>query len=162
MPNRAQRRAAAHAENKSAAAAQPSTSQPEMKSTTTSSQAQIDANRANAQKSTGPSETGKAASCQNRRYHGLAGAFIVMPWEDPAQFESLRDDLRTEWNPETIIEQSYVDRLAEHMWLRQRCANLFATCYNRQPSPKTKSQAKGTNWLRIAKNAVKPTKPVFA
>jgi len=64
----------------------------------TISQAQIDANRANAQLSTGPtSAAGKAISSQNRRYHGLAGAFQIMPWEDAEAFVTLQNDLRTHY-----------------------------------------------------------------
>jgi hypothetical protein len=96
----------------------------------TTSQAQIDANRANAQHSTGPtSNAGKAISSQNRRYHGLAGAFQIMSWEDPDAFATLRADLRTHYGPIDLIEQSYVDRLAEHMWLRNRCFDLQTGCF---------------------------------
>jgi hypothetical protein len=94
------------------------------------SQAQVDANRANSQLSSGPkTEAGKAISSQNRRYHGLAGEFIVMPWEDADVFVTLRDDLRTHYSPADLVEQGYVDRLAEHTWLRQRCLHLQAFCF---------------------------------
>jgi hypothetical protein len=94
------------------------------------SQAQIDANRANAQLSSGPkTEAGKAISSQNRRYHGLAGAFQIMSWEDADAFATLRADLRTHYGPMDLIEQSYVDRLAEHMWLRKRCFDLQTGCF---------------------------------
>jgi hypothetical protein len=94
------------------------------------SQAQIDANRANAQLSSGPKTAeGKAISSQNRRYYGLAGEFIVMPWEDADAFVTLRDDLRTHYSPADLVEQGYVDRLAEHTWLPQRCLHLQAFCF---------------------------------
>jgi hypothetical protein len=97
----------------------------------TTSQAQIDANRAKAQLSSGPkTEAGKAISSQNRRYHGLAGAFQVMPWEDEDAFLTLRNDLRTHYRPADLVEQAYVDRLAQHMWLRQRCLDLQPYCFD--------------------------------
>jgi hypothetical protein len=97
----------------------------------TTSQAQIDANRANAQLSCGPKTVeGKAISSQNRRYHGLAGAFQIMPWEDPEAFVTLQNDLRTHYHPIDLVEQAYVDRLAQHMWSRQRCIDLQADCFD--------------------------------
>jgi hypothetical protein len=109
----------------------PDDSQPEpAPSHPTASQAQIDANRANAQLSSGPkTEAGKAISSQNRRYHGL-GAFQVMPWEDEDAFLTLRDDLRSHYHPADLVEQAYADRLAQHMWLRQRCLDLQPYCFD--------------------------------
>ena len=52
--------------------------------------AQITANRANAQKSTGPrSAEGKSASRFNALKHGIDAASIVIPGEDPAEYEAL-------------------------------------------------------------------------
>jgi hypothetical protein len=142
MLNRKQRRAAEHQARKQARkdarlqdqqvpAAAPEVTEPvEPQEESTASQSQIDANRANAQHSTGPAtNAGKAISSQNRRYHGLAGAFQVMPWEDEEAFATLLADLRTHYCPIDLIEQSYVDRLAEHMWLRKRCLDLQTTCF---------------------------------
>jgi hypothetical protein len=56
------------------------------------SPAQLTANRANSQLSTGPkTETGRAISSQNRTTHGLArhnGTFVLLSSEDPIGFES--------------------------------------------------------------------------
>ena len=138
MPSRKERRAAAHQARKQARKAQRTTPLPEpiaVEETTPpaepTSQAQIDANRANAQLSSGPkTEAGKAISSQNRRYHGLAGAFQVMPWEDEEAFLTLRNDLRTHYRPADLVQQAYVDRLAQHMWLRQRCLDLQPYCFD--------------------------------
>src|ERR1035437_7669571 len=52
--------------------------------------AQITANRANAQKSTGPrSVEGKSASRFNALKHGIDAASIVIPGEDPADYAAL-------------------------------------------------------------------------
>ena len=55
--------------------------------------AQFAANRANAQKSTGPrSVEGKAASRFNALKHGLDAQSIVLPGEDPEEYEALARD----------------------------------------------------------------------
>ena len=58
-------------------------------------QAQIDANRLNSQRSTGPrTDGGKSISRRNALKHGLSGAGIVLPAEEGAAF----DQRRAEWN----------------------------------------------------------------
>ena len=54
------------------------------------SKRKLAANRANAQKSTGPtSVSGVATSSQNRRTHGLCGKFVVLPNESQELFDEL-------------------------------------------------------------------------
>ena len=53
-----------------------------------STEKQLVANRANAQRSTGPrTEAGKAVSSCNAWKHGLTAARALMPGEDPAEYE---------------------------------------------------------------------------
>jgi hypothetical protein len=55
---------------------------------------QIQANRANAQKSTGPkTEQGKAKSCLNRLSHGFASNSAIVPGENPEEYKALLSDL---------------------------------------------------------------------
>ena len=55
-----------------------------------STTAQIAANQANSQHSTGAkTETGKAASAQNNSKHGLTGRFAVLPTENQAEFDEI-------------------------------------------------------------------------
>ncbi|MGI9069968.1 MAG: hypothetical protein ACR2JB_01230 [Bryobacteraceae bacterium] len=57
--------------------------------------AQVAANQANAQHSTGPkTPEGKAISCRNSFQHGLTGAFTVLPWEKQDEFDMLLANLR--------------------------------------------------------------------
>ena len=98
--------------------------------------AQLTANRANAQFSTGPkTETGRAISSQNRTTHGLArhnGAFILLSTEDPNGFEALKASLAVEHQPSTETEAILVNGMAESYWLANRAQTLQNTCFDPQ------------------------------
>ena len=81
----------------------------------------VEANRANAQLSTGPtSPEGKAIVSQNRRSHGLAGQFVLLPWEHAADHQELTAEVYNEYQPEPGTEQRLADSLIQHYWLMQR------------------------------------------
>jgi len=59
-------------------------------------QKQLEANRRNANKSTGPkTPQGKAVVRLNARTHGLLSRDTLLPWEDPDDLDRLREDLRS-------------------------------------------------------------------
>jgi hypothetical protein len=77
------------------------------------SQAQIDANRRNAQSSTGPlTEVGKAAVASNAFKHGLRANIFKQPMTDPENFDQFLADLVAEHQPQTSSEAIYVERMA--------------------------------------------------
>jgi len=131
---RAAEREARKAENKQsqapvAAAAAPTPVQPPTPPAatepTTISEAQLAANRANAQHSTGPtSPEGREKSSQNRITHGLAGSFRILGWEDAEQFKELLTSLYDEHKPATDSECRLVNSMAQHFWLMQRAITL--------------------------------------
>ena len=91
---------------------------------------QLLANRANAQKSTGPSSPeGKAKSAQNRTVHGLTGAFQVLEGESQATFDALVDQLMIDEQPLGIAEIELVKKMAEHMWLSERASRFQEACF---------------------------------
>ena len=90
-----------------------------------STPAQIAANQANSQHSTGPkSPEGKAASCKNNFQYGFCGAFTILKCEDAEEFFALEAGLRAEHKPATVTEFLFVDKMAQHHWLSQRAINL--------------------------------------
>ena len=90
-----------------------------------SSQAQITANQANAQKSTGPkTEEGKAIASQNNFRYGFTGAFRVLAWEGKAEFQVLLDSLHAEHQPSTPTETILVDKMVHSLWLSKRAVLL--------------------------------------
>ena len=82
---------------------------------------QLEANRANAKKSTGPrSQGGKARSRLNSRKHGLTAKTLVIGDEDPAQFDKLRAELMAEYDPQSALECELVERLSSLLWRLRR------------------------------------------
>jgi hypothetical protein len=100
-----------------------------------STAAQILANQANAQPSTGPrTEEGKSCSSRNNFRHGLASGQIIVPGEDPAEFEALLG-MRAEYQPATITEEVLVLCMAQHFWLGQRAICLQNGAFVNGDSP---------------------------
>jgi len=93
---------------------------------------QIEANRRNAKKSTGPrTEEGKAKSAQNARKHGLTSRRMVLADEDAAEFEQLWRNVHRELNPETQLEVLIVNRIAAVQWRLARVPALEAELMDR-------------------------------
>jgi len=78
---------------------------------------QIEANRRNALLSTGPkTPEGKAAVSLNSLRHGLRARRVVLPGENPEEFQQLCDGLEAEWQPETPSERFYLEQMAINHW----------------------------------------------
>jgi hypothetical protein len=91
------------------------------------SRKQLEANRANAKRSTGPkSDAGKARSRMNALKHGFSSQEIVLEGENAEQFDALRAQLEAEFDPSSVIERELVDRLATLLWRLRRVPVLEA------------------------------------
>jgi len=76
-------------------------------------------------KSTGPrTESGKAASSQNALRHGLASGTILIPGEDPAEFQALETALFDQYKPADPTQTILVHDMAKHHWLKDRALRL--------------------------------------
>jgi hypothetical protein len=74
---------------------------------------QLMANRANAQRSTGPrSAIGKTNSRKNAWKHGLTAKSLVIGDEKPHEFSALRAKLEEQFKPATAMENLLLDRAA--------------------------------------------------
>ena len=81
------------------------------------SAAQIAASKRNGAKSRGPTTPeGRKISRFNRLQHGLRAEQAVLPGEDPAEFQAIRDAYYDEWDPETLTRAMLVERLAINSW----------------------------------------------
>jgi hypothetical protein len=85
------------------------------------SERQIQANRVNASKSTGPrTPAGKARSSLNAMKTGAFSKLLLLPDEDKGEFDQLSRDLFDEWRPVGRTEVSRVDRLVALLWKQRR------------------------------------------
>ena len=81
------------------------------------SQKQIEANRRNALKSTGPkTEEGKARSRLNTLRHGLTAGQAVLPHENEDDYEKLHEGMLESYAPEDSAEIALVEELVNAYW----------------------------------------------
>ncbi len=91
------------------------------------SRRQLEANRRNAQKSTGPkSEKGKSVTRFNALRHGLTSEEVLLPEEDEESFKELHEGLKAELSPEGALENRLVDRIASNLWRLKRAQKVEA------------------------------------
>ena len=94
------------------------------------SPARLAANRANAQRSTGPrTMAGKEASSRNATRHGLLSRQPLLPGEDPAELEALTRQLIEHLDPEAGVEELLVDDIVGVVWRLRRLARVEVALY---------------------------------
>ena len=92
-----------------------------------STPAQVTANRANAQLSTGPrSVEGKASSSRNALKFGIHAQSLVIPGEDPEELEALARDYERDLRPTGPVESAVVQTLVHSDWMLRRLARIDA------------------------------------
>ena len=83
--------------------------------------AQIAANRANAQHSPGPkSADGKARSSQNNFRHGFRSQSVLLPGDDPAEYEALLEELTDHFEANGLTEERFIREMADAEWRLRR------------------------------------------
>jgi hypothetical protein len=93
---------------------------------------QIDANRSNARKSTGPrSVAGKARAAENSLKHGLVGRHIVLPNEKARKYNAFRAGIFNSLEPEGDLECLLADHIVADAWRLRRIPMLEAAVHRR-------------------------------
>src|ERR1044071_5609048 len=93
---------------------------------------QIEANRLNAQKSTGPrTAEGKSAARLNALKHGLFAQDPIIPGEDPAHFEALRTSYYDRFQPAAPEEHTLLAAIIRNAWLLERYSNVDTDVWRR-------------------------------
>ncbi len=88
---------------------------------------QIEANRHNALKSTGPkTEAGKRTSRRNAVRHGLTAETVISALEDAEDYKAFEAAITADYDAQSAVERELVLRLASVLW-RLRRATIMET-----------------------------------
>jgi hypothetical protein len=86
---------------------------------------QIEANRRNASRSTGPiTEAGKHRSRRNAVRHGLCAETVVGTLEDVEDYRGFEAAIIADYDAETAVERELVLRLASLLWRIRRATSI--------------------------------------
>src|SRR5262245_14502962 len=86
---------------------------------------QLEANRHNALKSTGPKTAGgRQRSRRNALRHGFTAETVIEPLERPEEYRAFEDAIVSEYLPQTPVEQELVHRLASLFWRLRRATSI--------------------------------------
>jgi hypothetical protein len=102
------------------------------------SQKQIEANRKNSLKSTGPNTPqAKAIVSANAVTHGLRAQHVVIDGESQTEFNEFRDESIRHFAPVGFLEQLLTDRITAAFWRLRRVARIEVELFNylQQPKP---------------------------
>jgi len=86
---------------------------------------QIEANRRNALKSTGPkTEAGKQASRCNSVRHGLTAETVIGALEDAEDYKAFEAAITADYDAQSAVERELVLRLASLLWRLRRATTM--------------------------------------
>jgi hypothetical protein len=94
---------------------------------------QIEANRRNAQLSTGPiTEEGKQRSRQNALRHGLTAETVIDALEDAKDYAAFEMAVTADFDAQSAIERELVLRLASLLWRLRRATSIESGLFKNQ------------------------------
>jgi hypothetical protein len=86
---------------------------------------QIEANRDNARKSTGPkTEEGKQRSRRNAVRHGLTAETVIGALEDAEDYRAFEATITADYDAQSAVERELVLRLASLLWRLRRATTM--------------------------------------
>jgi hypothetical protein len=86
---------------------------------------QIEANRRNARKSTGPmTQEGKQRSRCNAVRHGLTAETVIGALEDAEDYKAFEEAITTDYDAQSAVERELVLRLASLLWRLRRATTM--------------------------------------
>ena len=108
---------------------------------------QIEANRRNAQKSTGPtSEEGKQRSRCNAVRHGLTAETVINALEDAEDYTAFEATVIADYDAQSAVERELVLRLASLLWRLRRMTAIETGLFEIQAgNPNACRQARQAN-----------------
>jgi len=106
-----------------------------------SSLKQVDANRLNALKSTGPKTSeGKERSRCNAIRHGLTAETVIVGFEDAGDYEAFEATVIADYNAESAVERELVLRLASLLWRLRRATGIETSLFESAIRHSSKSE----------------------
>ena len=91
---------------------------------------QIEANRRNALKSTGPTTPeGKECSRRNALRHGLTAETVITALEDAEDYQAFEASVIADYEAETAVERELVLRLASVLWRLRRATGIESALF---------------------------------
>jgi len=97
---------------------------------------QIEANRHNAEKSTGPrTPEGKRRSRANAFRHGLTAETVIGVLENVEDYVAFEAALMTEYGPQSVVAHELVARLASLLWRLRRATAIEKGLFEMQADP---------------------------
>jgi hypothetical protein len=97
---------------------------------------QIEANRRNAQKSTGPTTPeGKRHSRCNAVRHGLTAETVIGMFESADDYAVFEAAVVVEYDPQSVIERELVARLVSLLWRLRRATAIETGLFETQADP---------------------------
>jgi hypothetical protein len=107
---------------------------------------QLEANRRNAQKSTGPTTVdGKQRSRSNALRHGLTAETVIGILESAEDYVAFEAAVVAEYDPQSVIARELVARLASLLWRLRRATAIETGLFAMQADPLA-SFRKSLNW----------------
>jgi len=107
------------------------------------SKKQSAASRTNGAKSKGPATPeGRASSSRNSLRHGLSAAVVVLPHEDRAQFEQLRESYVESFQPADQPQHDLVETMAAARWRLNRLQEIEAKLFEMEMVRREKEMKK--------------------
>src|SRR6516225_1185740 len=104
-----------------------------------SSLKQIEANRRNALKSTGPvTEEGKERSRCNAVRHGLTAETVIADLEDAEDYQAFEATVVADYDAQTAVERELVLRLASVLWRLRRAIGIESGIFESVTEESTK------------------------
>ena len=110
--------------------AQPEIATP-LRQTPPLSKRQLEANRRNALRSSGPrTAAGKAVARDNALKHGFLSRHLIIEGESAEDFQQLLDELMAEYRPVGVVETGLVEQVAICLWRKARFVRAEAAMVN--------------------------------
>jgi len=121
-------------------------------------EAQVVANRRNAEKSTGPrTAQGKAVVSQNAVKHGLLAQADVIRGEDREEFELYREELFWELEPVGTMESRLAERIVSLAWRLRRAERIHNEAFDALLAKETSSPLASLTQSLRTKRADQPS-----